>query len=281
MAKVPMDGFTIGCDPELFLHDDEGKIVSAVGIIPGTKKEPFKLDGGAVQLDGMAAEINIEPASTFQQFNERLNLVLRQVRGMLPTGYGFSTLPAVTFAQSIMDATPDSAKELGCDPDYNAWTGAKNEIPDTSKTPGLRTAAGHIHIGWDKDLPPMDPTHFQLCRDLTMQLDWFLGAWSIKLDPDTQRRKLYGKAGAMRPKSYGVEYRVLSNFWLFSSSRREMVWNRTLQAIEDMEDRFYPSHPTYSRERIERIINNGESGLVPGPYPVRSISPEYSAGVRF
>jgi hypothetical protein len=33
-------------------------------------------------------------------------------------------------------------------------------------------------------------------------------------DKDTERRKLYGKPGAFRPKPYGCEYRVLSNAWV-------------------------------------------------------------------
>ncbi len=38
-------------------------------------------------------------------------------------------------------------------------------------------------------------------------------------DKDTERRGMYGKAGAFRPKPYGVEYRTLSNAWLSNDER--------------------------------------------------------------
>jgi hypothetical protein len=41
------------------------------------------------------------------------------------------------------------------------------------------------------------------------------------------RRELYGKAGAFRPKPYGVEYRVLSNRWLNSEALIRWVYNQS------------------------------------------------------
>jgi len=72
------------------------------------------------------------------------------------------------------------------------------------------------------------------------QLDWYLGGWSTQVDPDTVRRNLYGKSGAMRFKPYGVEYRVLSNFWLTSADRKKQMWNRLQQGIWDMNQRYMP-----------------------------------------
>ena len=50
-------------------------------------------------------------------------------------------------------------------------------------------------------------------------MDCFHGIISVLLDSSkssARRKELYGKAGAHRPKDYGVEYRVLSNYWLKS-----------------------------------------------------------------
>ncbi len=47
-------------------------------------------------------------------------------------------------------------------------------------------------------------------------MDAVLGIPAILLDDGLLRKQLYGKAGAFRPKEYGVEYRSLSNFWVFS-----------------------------------------------------------------
>ena len=52
--------FTIGADPELFLHKN-GKAVTAHGVVQGTKEHPYPVEYGAYQVDGMAVEFNIDP----------------------------------------------------------------------------------------------------------------------------------------------------------------------------------------------------------------------------
>ena len=256
-----VEGFTFGCDPELFVTDENGELVSAAGLIPGTKQEPHKVDKGAVQVDGMAAEFNIDPASSFDEWNDNIVTVLKQLKGMLPRGYGFRIDPAVRFSQSVMDAQTPKAKELGCDPDFNAWTGEVNPYPDTTEDPLLRTASGHVHIGWcaDEPMPVTDEIHVGHCRDLVKQLDWFLGAWSVLKDSDVTRRKLYGKAGAFRPKPYGVEYRVLSNFWITSKNLRKDVWNRLQLAVDSMatNELSKNGYKKYN-SMVQEIINEGQ-----------------------
>jgi hypothetical protein len=127
------------------------------------------------------------------------------------------------------------AKELGCSPDYNAWTGECNTPPDRPEADAtLSVAAGHIHIGWTEDEDPTNLQHILNCRDLVKQLDWYLGAWSVNHDKDPTRRTMYGRAGACRYKPYGVEYRVLGNFWVMDKTMRQPVWDRMIQAIDDI-----------------------------------------------
>ncbi len=45
-------------------------------------------------------------------------------------------------------------------------------------------------------------------------MDLFIGITSLFLDDDNLRRSMYGKAGCFRNKSFGVEYRVVRNFWI-------------------------------------------------------------------
>ena len=49
---------------------------------------------------------------------------------------------------------------------------------------------------------------------LAKLLDSTLGSMFTLLDPDIKRKKMYGQAGAIRFKPYGIEYRTLSNYWL-------------------------------------------------------------------
>lgn len=280
MTAIPaMKGFTFGADPELFLIDGNGKPVSAEGLIPGTKAEPFAVEGGAVQVDGMAAEFNINPADNFNDFNGNVTLVMKQLKAMLPKGVGFSIVPAVEFPEDVFDAAPDNAKELGCSPDFNAWTGDFNPPPHLDDRPRLRCAGGHLHFGWTEGVDLSDTQHVMNCRDLVKQLDWYLAGWSLRVDKDPTRRLLYGKAGACRVKDYGVEYRVLSNFWLTSKERRLQVWNRMQLAIKDMRKQFMPDHyGQYENNLLIQSINTSvpNDGLENAiPYPLKRLNLGY------
>lgn len=237
---TPLAGMKFGCDPELFVFNPQGQAVSAAGLLPGTKEEPYVVDCGAIQVDGMAAEFNINPAVSFDEWDRNISTVLKTLGGMLPKGHALKAVPSVTFDKTIFAEAPEEAKILGCSSDINAWTGEVNPPPDFPANPLLRTAAGHIHIGWTEGAELGDIQHMMNCRDLVKQLDWYLGGWSLRMDADPARRNLYGKAGAMRPKTYGVEYRVLSNFWIMTKANRLAVWNRLQQAIIDIQKKFMP-----------------------------------------
>jgi hypothetical protein len=262
MAIIPMEGFTFGCDPELFVLNENGLAVSAAGLIPGTKEAPHPVEFGAVQVDGMAAEFNIDPVSTFEDWDRNIREVMKQLKAMLPKGYSLECSPSMTFSQEVWDASPPEAKALGCTPDFNAWTGEVNPPPSDPKNPTLRTASGHVHIGWTSDASMSDNVHLGNCRDLVKQLDWYCGGWSARVDPDNVRKRLYGKAGAMRYKDYGVEYRVMSNFWLKTATSRQNVWNRMNKAIHDMATVYVPDKANMSKyqfnDRLIQSINTGE-----------------------
>lgn len=268
------DGFLFGADPELFIMDPKGKFVGAEGLIPGTKSDPYKVDGGAVQVDGMAAEYNIDPAASWEEFNHNNIVVVGALQAMLPKGYTLHAIPSVTFDEDVWEATPDKAKVLGCSPDFNAWEAKVNPAPKDPSNPRLRCAGGHLHIGWRKD-GALDFQHLSNCNDLVKQLDWYLGGWAINHDKDTLRRRLYGKAGSCRYKGYGVEYRVLSNFWVLDERTRLVVWNRMQQAIVDMKKNCYPVNvgEDYNRALVGSI-NESNLGRALTKYfgnPLKSI----------
>ena len=189
---------------------------------------------------------------------------MKTLLNMLPKGYTLAPFPAVTYSEEEWARIPDSAKVLGCTPDYNAWTLSINPSPDVSgDLERVRTASGHLHIGWTENVNlAKDVDHLRHCNDLVRQLDWYLGVWSLSQDSDPTRRNLYGKAGACRYKPYGVEYRVLSNFWLTTKTRRRAVWDRMQQAIWDMSEKYYPE--TYSKynNRVVDAINNSQPSLL-------------------
>ena len=241
----------IGSDPELFVKKD-GKYISGHTLIPGTKEKPYPVPLGAVQVDGTALEFNTRPAATLQQFHRSTNSVLSALRSMVPDDIEIVASPVAYYGNEYLARLPEKAVELGCSPDFNAYSGKENPTPDVEMP--FRTASGHIHIGWTNVENPYSTIHMLECRALVKALDVFLGVPALIIDPDTKRRQLYGKAGAFRPKTYGLEYRVLSNFWVMDPKLRRWVWENTALAIARSLDR---NNPLHGRSDVEFTINTG------------------------
>jgi hypothetical protein len=226
---------TIGADPELFLYNQKGLPQPAYQgtkpLIPGTKYEPHKLADGAIQIDGCAIEFNVNPTDNVEEFMGSIDRIIKNLRGRL-NAYILSIEPTIQFDKEAFDSLPAEAKELGCDPDFNAYTRTLNATPRIPL--GFRTAAGHIHVGWTKDESIYEPRHLIQGFDLARQLDLALYIPSLLWDgSNSARQKYYGKPGAMRPKPYGMEYRVLSNLWLTHPALIRYVFEMTMWASQE------------------------------------------------
>jgi hypothetical protein len=241
---------TIGADPELFV-EKHGRFVCAHGLIPGDKTTPFKVPNGAVQVDGMALEFNIDPVSSFAEFDLKLKSVMGKLKEMVS---GFEFLKSVT-----VEINPEDFSEellaIGCNPDINAYTQDFNPSPDPSTR--LRSAGGHIHIGGIYKEDQTEASRFNEGLRLVRLLDKYLGVYSLLWDKDDTRRKIYGLAGSCRLKSYGIEYRTLSNQWIFDDQISKFVFNQANRAVlafkagEDVTSEFY-------REIIDTPIRDHE-----------------------
>jgi hypothetical protein len=245
----------IGCDPELFVVNAEGKPRSAYGLIPGTKEAPHKVNKGAIQVDGMALEFNTDPAESEDEFVDNISTVMQELRKATPSEYKFLIKPSVRFHHAILAKQPDEAKELGCMPDLSAYTMAENPKPNGNTT--LRTASGHLHIGMEECADVTSEAHMIKYATLVKHLDLFLGLRSLEWDPDQTRRKLYGRPGAMRLKPYGVEYRVLSNQWLDREELVRFVYRQTLKCIDDLKNNGALTDKEYNG--IASDITNGKN----------------------
>lgn len=272
-----MSSFTIGCDPEVFVQRN-GKAISAHGLIPGSKKEPFPTANGAVQVDGLALELNTTPVDLddFQGFNTNVVKQIACLRDMVNEGkepkdrINLALRPVMDFDQEVLDAAPEEAKELGCDPDFSAYTMEANPRPNG--TVNFRTGAGHIHIGWGADIPVENKQHMEICAGFIKALDCTVGLFMTVIDREPRRRDLYGKAGAFRPKSYGVEYRTPSNVWIKNAATRELVHYLVKKAVDWHSRGYKPSQlftnaynanktsivPKPDQAEVQRIIDEGD-----------------------
>lgn len=246
-----MPKILIGCDPEVFVKKD-GLFKSAFGLIKGDKANPFPVRRGAVQVDGMALEFNIDPAATEDEFCINVQDVFNQMKLMVPD-YEVVASPVAHFEAAYLKEQPPAALELGCDPDFNAWTTEANVKPDADRP--MRTASGHIHIGWTNGEDTQGNDHLNRCRMAAKQMDFYLGLPSLIYDNDTLRREMYGKAGACRYKPYGVEYRTLSNAWLKSENLMRWVFR---SAQKGMDDLFNGKDLSKKYGDIQAIINNSD-----------------------
>lgn len=241
----------IGADPELFLTDNSGKFISSIGRFGGTKIKPRKLGsikGMFVQEDNVAVEFNIAPSQDSKTFVESIHAALALIEAEAKhMQLNLAIVASATFDKDQLDNP--KAKEFGCDEDMNVWTLRINPRPKAANK-DLRSSGGHIHVAYQKDR-----------IGIGRAMDLFAGVPSIMFDLDRDRRQLYGQAGCIRQKDYGIEYRTLSNFWLKSKELTELIFNQTVQAVEFIDKRM-----EIMKEDVHAIINcinNSDQSLVP------------------
>lgn len=256
--------YKYGCDPEVFIVDRKTKLfVPAYNMIEGDKANPKRVRNGAVQVDGLALEFNIDPAETRQEWFDRVKDVREQLRLMVdPKKYDLVNLPSATFEPEPFFNLPPEARILGCDPDINAWSGDFNVIPNGSGEVPYRCAGGHVHVGWlePDDVNVDDAVHQEDCRTVVKALDQTLGFLSTTFDKDSKRARLYGNAGAHRVKPYGVEYRSLSNAWLETDARINWVFDTTKLTMEILEKdhKYFDIGP--NERYLQSVIRERDTG---------------------
>jgi hypothetical protein len=220
----------IGADPEFFVRKGKN-FISGHTFRCGTKELPLKTTHGFVQVDGLALEANVSPAETKDEFIKNVLGVIGDLNDIVrPKKCKIVAKPTVDFGTHYLKSLPPHIRQLGCNPDYNAYTGGMNEIPN-GQLP-FRTGAGHIHVGWTEGKDSEDMEHLQNCILLVKTMDYFVGLRTLKFDTDAKRRQLYGNAGAFRVKPYGVEYRVPSSAWCTSEALMGEVFDATKAAVD-------------------------------------------------
>jgi len=247
MTQFRKQEITVGADPEAFGVDQQGNIVSMIGKIGGSKHKPLPCKSGAMQEDNILAEFNIDPATTSEQFIHNLKTVMGELHTKIAP-YKLEFKSHAMFEPKFLEAAGPQAMEFGCEPDYNAWTLEMNDRPDASQL--MRTAAGHVHIGFNAQ-DELDAFRAAIL------MDFYVGLPSVLLDPEgKERRGMYGQAGACRPKPYGVEYRVPSNFWLKDEKAMKWMFDSTIEAIQNLH-RFDDLRQNHG-EQVTTIINTSD-----------------------
>lgn len=242
----------IGSDPEVFLINESG-FVSSEGKFGGTKEEPKELErkGFFIQEDNVMVEFNIPPAKNLQELTDNIKYMLDYI-SVAAQQYDCVVSNECSARFNINQLNTEQAQTFGCDPDFNVYTMERNPSVNIELNPTLRTCGGHIHIGY-KDPSP------EISAILIKALDVTLGLPSLLRDKDRERRKFYGNAGAFRIKSFGVEYRTLSNFWIFSDSDIKWVYEGVQNAVNLVNSKeFFDIFSNKEFSIVEEVINSGD-----------------------
>lgn len=255
MKRFQYNNLTVGSDPEFFITNREGKLVSSIGIIEGTKYEPQKLAqlgaGFAIQTDNVLGEFNIPCSTTAHEAAKSIAIMKAYISGFLS---GKGLLPKY-MASGMFDKdqlNSAEARMFGCSPDYNAWLEDVNLKPDGNST-RLRSAGCHFHVGYDN---PGEEESLNVIK----VLDLFLGVPSILIDSDTKRRSLYGKSGCFRFCAFGCEYRTMSGFMLSSNELTQWCFNQIFIAIKYLNENGIDEVQS-DAELIQETINTGNTEL--------------------
>lgn len=254
--KIKLEEITIGSDPEFSLQNKYTLApISAVGIIPGTKAKPLPMDleGFALQLDNVNCEYNIPPTKTKEEFDSYLQYGIDYIKKIFLSDEIIPCFNAATdFPESMLNN--DIARTFGCTPSVNAWTESMNIPPDSNGT--LRSIGFHIHYGYKTNLE-----NINLKLEIMKAFDLLLTVPSIIIDPDTERRKLYGKAGEMRFTNYGLEARTLSGYFNSTSELRQWVFTQSLNVIDYINNNPEIEPDSELGLQIQECINNMDENL--------------------
>ena len=216
-----------GDDIEFFLKSkDNGEIVSAEGIIRGTKTDPYHFDDKnkffATSLDNILAEGNIPPSTDPLEFYNNVNKLIQYINSIVPKELTTAALPSARLDVKYLQT--DNAMIFGCDPSLNCWT--LQEVRPQPSGDNLRSAGTHIHIGYDNI---NDDTNVLLAR----ACDLYLGVPAVLKEPANERKQVgYGLAGNFRHQKHGVEYRSLSSHFSSSKDLIEWCFNNANEAIK-------------------------------------------------
>lgn len=236
----------LGGDPELFLSK-RGKIIGSERVIPekGLPASPNSIHVPVVR-DGVQVEIVLPAFTCRATAGSQLATAIRNLHLKLLNDHRDVRLDfnqVIEVSEEELAGLSEKSRILGCAPSLNIYEPDRVlDVPPEKLR--MRSAGGHIHIGmngfrgnrienfYDYVKPKRtkgQPAHPMLDDPTRMvqALDVIIGNTMVLLDTNPQaaeRRLVYGRAGEYRLPLHGIEYRVLSNFWLRAYPLASLVW---------------------------------------------------------
>ncbi len=214
-----MNHIVTGADPEIFIEDMKGNVIPSFTLLPPSSRKWACVDSGsgAAYEDGFQAELAPDARACHQQLLLGVRSSFLAINRNVP-GYGadwkFSTKSFVTIPEEMLASASDSQVALGCKPSENVY-GRSSFNAGTGRDFPFRMAGGHIHLG----TAAIASVLHKHAEPIIQAMDVLVGLPSVSLFAgmeDIRRRQFYGRAGEFRCQKHGLEYRTLSNAWLYS-----------------------------------------------------------------
>jgi hypothetical protein len=240
----------LGADPEFFVVDSHSTFINAIKVCNNKKSKPYKLSKDSILYhDNVLLEVNIQPANNEEEFVSRIIDARDSTRNLI-NDHKISLHAYAEFEQEELKY--ENAREFGCVPDLNAYTLTENELQtEILKNINCRMAGGHLHIGGGNSDLVCHPLFKPL---FTYMLDLFVGIPSVLIDNSAEsyrRRSFFGTAGSYRDTEYGLEYRVLSPFWLRSESTIGLIYLLCDFVFHEMNDGLFKKFYNFSPEKLK------------------------------
>lgn len=260
--------FSFGSDPEFCLINNEKKLISAIGLIPGNKKNKQEINGNYFYNDNVLAECNMKPGYSKEETIANLREIIQTYHQII-AGNKLFCIATIEYPEDQL--LPPEAKEIGCDPETCCYDLCDHHPDrDLFKTTNVRTSGGHIHVGHQMLTTPSSINRYRFIR----MMDLFVGIPSVFLDQDPtskDRRAIYGEPGRFRKQKHGAEYRSLSNFWLVHPEIAETIYDLTAIAVNVVEQEIDNQYWTIDF----KSLGDHKNWLVPGFKPSSCHHPHY------
>jgi len=218
-------GVMLGSDPELLLLKEvlfAKKYFPIIGLLGHDKDNPLFIDDSGyrtLQEDNVALEYTTHPTATREDFiNEQFSMYNYAKAKAAEFNLEVSNKIAVQFDIQMLQS--EQAKTFGCDLTFDAYTKTENQAPNSNTA--IRSVGGHIHISYNN---PNDDMSIELAKLLDLLFIKYEYIHMVTGIDEALRRNLYGKAGEIRLKSYGFEWRVPSSTWVRDENNIGKMWD--------------------------------------------------------
>jgi hypothetical protein len=260
MNPLTTEPVRMGCDPEFFISNN-GIIEGAEDILPekGLNNTYLKRHDthqkSIIKRDGVQCELNPMPQTCRAYLANEIAACFCTLKEELEKqnkNYEVVKEQVIKMDKEKLMSLSKEARRFGCMPSKNGYTKTTNKITVSPSRYLIRSAGGHIHLGFKT----FNPDEFAAFMDI------IVGCIGTLLDRDIwakERRKVYGRAGDYRLPLHGFEYRTLSNFWLKHHTLFTLMFGLARTCVE-MYKRGWHGEIFKSVEHldIETIINNND-----------------------